>query len=197
MIRLAGIIAATLLFAMPVAAGWKAMPAGKTVAVVDESLSVTPTQSWNRWTRRPSKFGEVWTLDGLALNELTFFAGVPSGKAIYHDRLRRNRPLPKFKSDMLLTDLAELFESSNRIVLQTSLFEIEETQPARLAGHDAVRFSYSYAIQGDELKRKGEAVATIVDGKFYMVNFVAPALHYFDRDIGNVRKLVDTATIPG
>ncbi|MEE9434135.1 MAG: hypothetical protein V3V15_07855 [Sphingorhabdus sp.] len=195
--RLFFLLSIILTGAAPAAAGWKIMPAGTAASVVDEKLTVTPSQRWNRWSSRPSDYGEIWTIDGLSLNELSFFAGIPSGKTIYHDRQSKRRPLPKFRSNMLLTDIVELFESTNRIVLQTSLFEVGETIPAKLSGHDAVRFRYSYAIQGDELKRNGEAVAAIVDGKLYLVNFVAPAIHYFDRDIDNFQKLVDTIKIGG
>jgi hypothetical protein len=55
-----------------------------------------------------------------------------------------------------------------------------------------VRFSYSYAAQDEGLTRKGEGVAAIIDGKLYLVNFIAPAIHYFDRDISEIRQLIST-----
>jgi len=179
----------------PAFAGWKVIEGGEKVSVAKEKLSVTPKQDWNRSSRRPSAYGELWTLDGFSLNELSFFAAVPSGKTIYYNLNSSEQPLPKFKSAMLLTDLAELFESSNRIALKTSLFEVGKLEPARLGENDAVRFRYEYAVQGDELKRKGEAVAAIIKGKLYLINFVAPAIHYFDRDIKKVRALIDTIEI--
>jgi hypothetical protein len=33
-------------------------------------------------------------------------------------------------------------------------------------------------------------VAATINGRLYLVNFIAPAIHYFDRDIGEVRQLV-------
>jgi hypothetical protein len=93
---------------------------------------------------------------------------------------------------MLPTDLVELFEASNRIILQTSIFTVDNVEPAKLAGRDAVRFSYHYAAQDDELNRKGEGIAANIDGKLYMVNFVAPTIHYFDRDVVKFRALAET-----
>jgi hypothetical protein len=176
-------------------AGWEVIEADGDVEVVKGKMSLTPAEQWNKSSSRPSDYGELWTLDGFALNELSFLAAIPSGKTLFHNASARERPLPKFKSDMLLTDLAELFESTNRIVLATSLFEMGTVEPAKLGQHDAVRFRYNYAIENDELKRSGEAVAAIVDGKLYLVNFVAPSIHFFDRDIAKVRALIETIKI--
>ncbi len=179
----------------PVDAGWKEMPAGASAKVVRGAMTVKPSQDWNRWSSRPSERGEIWTLDGVALNELSFFGGVRDGETLYRETFGGMNPQPKFRSTMLPTDLVEFFEASNRIVLQSSLFEIDSMEPAKLGGHDAVRFSYHYVTQGDEIARKGEGVAANIDGKLYLVNFVAPSIHYFDRDIGGVRTMIDSLTL--
>jgi hypothetical protein len=182
--------ASLILAAFPAFAGWTEMPAGKPVAVAKSSMTVMPGQNWNRWSARPSQKGELWTIDGLSLNELSFFAAVSSGEPIYRERNKKDQPLPKFKSDMLPTDLVELFEASNRIVLQTPLFTIDNVEPTKLSGKDAVRFSYHYTVEGDQLTRKGEGVTANIGGKLYLVNFVAPEIHYYDRDIASFRDMV-------
>jgi len=165
------------------------------ITVAKSSLTVKPTNDWNRWSRRPSKKGELWTLDGLNLNELTFFAGVVSGEALYKERNKKDKPLPKFDPKMLAPDIVQMFEASNRIILETSLFEIDSVEPAKLGGHDGVHFTYHYTIQADEVRRKGDARAAIVDGKLYLINFVAPAIHYYDASIAEVRAIMDNASI--
>lgn len=181
--------------AAPAAAGWKIMSAGKQVKVAKSKMAVTPTQDWNRWSERPSKRGEIWTLDGISLNELTFMAQIADGEPLYREQDKKNNPLPKFKSDMLPTDLVELFEASSRIVLQTSLFEITNVEPTKISGKDAVRFSYRFVTRGDELARQGEAVAANIAGKFYLVNFVAPSIHYYERDLPKFRALTNSMKI--
>ena len=71
------------------------------VTVAKSSMTVTPGRAWNRWSTRPSKRGETWTLDGVSLNELSFFGGVQPGEAIYRERNRKDEPLPKFDARML------------------------------------------------------------------------------------------------
>jgi hypothetical protein len=185
------LLAASLVLAtFPAFAGWTEMPAGKPVVVAKSSMTVTPGQDWNRWSARPSQKGELWTIDGLSLNELSFVAAVSSGEPIYRELNKKDQPLPKFKSDMLPTDLVELFEASNRIILQTPLFTIDNVEPTKLSGNDAVRFSYHYIVEGDQLTRKGEGVAANIGGKLYLINFVAPEIHYYGRDIASFRDMV-------
>lgn len=174
-------------------AGWKEMPTGAAVAVAKSSLTITPKSDWNRWSRRPSTKGEIWTLDGVALNELSFFAGVASGESLFKERNKKDKPLPKFNTNMLAPDIAQLFESSLRIILETSLFQIDSIEPAKFAGNDGVHFTYRYTVQADEVRRKGEARAAIIGGKLYLINFVAPEIHYYDAGIEEARAIMDGA----
>lgn len=176
----------------PAFAEWKAVEADKGVTIADQRLFATPKAGWNKSSASPSDHGERWTRDGLALNELTFFAGIPDGGTLYHTPYGSKDKLPKFRSAMLPTEIVELFENSNRILLDSSVFSIDSVEPAMLGAHAGVRFSYNYAAQDEGLTRKGEGVAAIVGGKLYLVNFIAPAIHYFDRDIDEVRQLVAT-----
>jgi hypothetical protein len=191
------VIALGLLFAgiTPVMAAWRLILATETVKVGKADLAVTPLQNWNRWTSRPSNVGEIWTLDGIRLNELSFFSGIAKGDSLYFDQGLSDKPVPTFDPAMLQTDIVSFFESSNRLVLQSSQFEIKKVEPAKFAGHDGVRFSYRYAAQGDGVMRSGEAVAAIIDEKLYLINFVAPEIYYFDRDIASVRQMIASAKI--
>ena len=96
---------------------------------------------------------------------------------------------------MLLTDVVQLVESTMRISLDTSIFEVDKIEPAKLAGQDGVHFSYRYVVQSDEVRRKGEARAAIIGGKLYLINFVAPALYYFDANIGEIQAIMDKAKL--
>lgn len=191
----AAALAAAALAATPALAGWKLVPAGQPIAVAKSGMTVTPAEDWNRWTARPIKTSEVWTLDGTSLNELYFVAALPDGATLFRDVAKKDRPLPKFSTAMLLPDIVEFFESSTRSALQTSLFEVGTVAPDRMGGHDAVRFTFTYSVQGDDLPRKGVAKAAIVGGQLYLVSFVAPSVYYFDRDAAKVNALLDTVKI--
>lgn len=189
------VAAAAFLAAPALAAAWTVMAAGQPEAVAKSGLTVTPKSDWNRWSARPSPKGETWTQDGVALNQLDFFAAIAPGEALYKEHNKKDQPLPKFDAKMTAPDIVRMFEDSNRILLKTSLFEIDKVEPTRLAGHDGVLFRYHYVVEEEEVRRNGEARAAIVGGKLYLINFAAPAIYYYDAGIGEAEGMMDHARL--
>ena len=166
--------------------------AGKAVAVADSGVTVTPTRDWNRLDAKPGKHTEVWTLDGDQLNEVTFYGGIEPGAPLLKERNKKRAPLPKFTATTLLVELPELLEGTYRAYKQIGGFSLTGSQPGRFLGRDGVHFTYEYTDK-DELPRKGEARAVLIDKKLYMVTFDAPRLHFFDRTLADFRSLADSA----
>lgn len=171
---------------------WRIVAAGQPREVGNSELLVTPVSDWNRSTNRPTRYSEAWTQDGMALNELDFIVALKEGKPLFRERNRRRDPLPKFDADFLPTDIAEFFENSAQVALGGSLFTVTEVRPAQLAGYPGVHFAYTYT-GGDNVDRRGEVRAAIIDKKLYLINFDAPRIHYFDASIGEVRQMMDGA----
>ena len=174
----------------PAQAGWRKIEPAKT-EVAKGAMEVAPATEWNRWSRRPAVKGETWTKDGLLLNQLDFFGQVANGDPVYKERSKSERPLPKFKSDMLLPDLATLFEANFSIENNITQFEVTEIAPAMLGGANGLKLTYDYALPGESLQRRGEARMAVHNGELYVVNFTAPRLHFFDQNIEEVRGIMD------
>lgn len=190
-----GVVATTLIAtSAPALASWKRIETEAT-EVAKGAFMVTPESEWNRWSRRPASRGETWTKDGFDLNRLDFFGQVEPGDSIYKERKKKERPLPKFRSDMLPTDLAELFEANFSIENDITQFDVRSLEPTKLGGHEGIRMVYEYAMPNDALTRVGEARLAIADGQLYVVNFTAPELHYFDASIDEVRAIMDGLTL--
>lgn len=190
-------IAATLLAATPAMSANKLMPPGVAVAVAKSPLTVTPDREWNRLSARPGKLGETWTIDGDVLNRLSFYGGVLPGTTLFREVDKKDRPLPKVRADMLPTDIPALFEQSYRIAESSGLFSIDMVEPATLGGAPGVRFAFSFSKDGEDVARKGEAVAAMVGGKLWLISFEAPALHYHDAGIAAARAVMNSAQLPG
>jgi len=191
-VKIAMIMLAGLLLGSPALAN-KLMPQGKPVAVAKSALTVTPSVDWNRLSARPGVAAESWTLDGLSLNDLTFYGGIGDGQSLFRDAKKKTEPLPKFSKTMLIPDIAQLFESSYRVALGTSLMSVDSIEPATFAGRPGFKFTYSYVVQDEEVRRKGEARGAVVDGRLYMITFQAPVIHYFDATVDRARSVADSA----
>ncbi|WP_241216767.1 hypothetical protein [Sphingomonas koreensis] len=166
---------------------------GVRVTVAESTVTVTPSRDWNRLSAKVGKKTESWTLDGGQLNDVTFYGGIAPGNPLVKERSKKKEPLPKFTGTTLLVEVPELLETTYRAYKQIGTFSVTSTDPVKFLGRDGVRFTYAYT-DSDELTRKGEARAVIIDGNLYMITFDAPRLHYFDRTIGDFHALVDTAS---
>ncbi|PJG49369.1 hypothetical protein CAF53_14915 [Sphingobium sp. LB126] len=180
--------------AQPLMAGNALMPAGTSVAVAKSALTVTPEREWNRLSARPGRNSETWTLDGDDLNGVNFYS-IETGRTLFREVSKKTKPLPRFSSTMLLTDIPALLENSYRIALGTTLFSMTSIDPVPFLGAKGVRFSYSFRKQMEDVSRHGEAVGAIVGGRLYLMTFDAPAILYFDRDVAGFRQIVTSARL--
>jgi hypothetical protein len=183
-----------LLATQPLQAGWKRIEV-RSVEVGKGGMMVQPVSEWNRSSRRPSSRGESWTKDGFQLNRLDFFTQIEPGESIYKERSRKRRPLPKFRADMLLPDLAELFEANFSIENDVTLFQVTRAEPALLGGAQGIRIEYEFAFPNDPLRRRGEARLGVSGGKLYVINYAAPTLYYFDASKAEVQRIMESAQL--
>jgi len=188
---LALLIVATLLSSSPAIAGWKLVPANQPADLI--GMQVTPQVDWNQSSLRPGKLGRAWTRDGFELNGLEFFAAVPNGQPLYRERSKKNNPMPKFESSILLPELADFFERSFRVQNQLSDFSVVESGPVTFGGHPGLRLRYRYTRPNDDLVRLGEARLAVVGEKLYVANFYAPELHYFPTGLVEATATMDSA----
>lgn len=193
--RIAAIIAAASLLSVALPAqAHKLHIKGEAVTVAGSTLSVTPSRDWNQLRGRKGNNSETWTLDGEQLNEVTFYAGIAAGLPLVRERSKKKEPLPKFTADTLLVEVPELLERTYRSHKNIRTFELLSTDPIAFLGKEGVRFTYEYSDE-DELTRKGEAQATIIDKKLYMMTFDAPRLNYFSKTVGDFHSLTDSAVM--
>ncbi|WCM29272.1 hypothetical protein NDN01_10480 [Sphingomonas sp. QA11] len=191
------VVALALFGAGPAVAGNKLIAQGASVAVAKSLLTVTPDREWNKMGARPGRNSETWTLDGDGLNDVTFYGGIENDRTLFREVDKRSKPLPRFSSTMLLTDLPVLFENSYSIALNTQLMKVDSIEPATFLGQNGVHFSYTFSRINEEVRRKGEASAAIIGGKLFMITFEAPDVFYYERDLPAYRAIVAKAIIEG
>lgn len=194
---LSAVVASALFSTAPALAGNKLVAQGTSVAVAKSLLTITPDREWNKMGARPGRNSETWTLDGDGLNDVTFYGGIENDRTLFREVDKRAKPLPRFSSTMLLTDLPVLFENSYSIALSTQLMKIDSVEPVTFLGQKGIHFSFTFSRLNEEVRRKGEASAAIVGGKLYMITFEAPDVFYYERDLPAYRAILAKATMAG
>lgn len=186
-------LAMALAAAMPGAAPANSLISpGLHSGIARSALSASPAGEWNRLSRTDGKYVEVWTIDGDALNKVSFYGGIAAGRPLLREFDRKHQPLPRVKARMLITDIPALLESTYRSQSRVRQMSIDGLEPASLAGRKAIRFTYSFTRTDDEVQRKGEGIGALIGGKLYLVTYEAPALHFFDKDVDKYRQLTET-----
>lgn len=189
-------LAALALIASP-ATAYKLVTHGQRVPVAKSAMTIAPPIDWNRQQSRPGRNAEAWTLDGMPLNEVTFYGGIAGDQTLFKEVNKKEKPLPRFAATMLATDVVQLFEASYRLAGGSALFSVDGVEATTFAGHRGFRFRYSFTLEGEEVKRIGEATGAIVGGKLWMITYEAPAIHYFERNLADYRAIVASAQLPG
>jgi hypothetical protein len=186
---------AVLLIATAAEAKWTEKTAAARAPVAQSRLSVVAPARWNQWSARLSKKSETWSYDGPLLNRIDFYANIATGEPLTKERNKKREPLPKFAANMQASDIAELYERTNRIAANSNDFTVDTVSPAPFAGRKGFRFSYHYTAQDDTLTRKGIASGAIVEGKLYLITFTAPSLYYFDTGLTDAQAIMDSASL--
>lgn len=157
-------------------------------AIAQSRMSATPDGEWNRLGRGGGKYVEVWTLDGAALNKVTFFGGIPAGQPLIRKRDKGYGPTPRVAGTMLVTDIPTLLETTYRNQFVVHQMTIDTQEPAMLHGHRGIRFTYSFT-KDDDVRRRGEAIGAMIDRQLYLICYEAPETYFFDKDIEKFRSL--------
>jgi len=195
--RLPSITAAAIaaMVSFPLVANSLVAP-GPRPGIAKSTLSAKPAGEWNKLSPRfDGKNVEIWTIDGDALNKVSFYGGIATGEPLLREVDKTNQPLPKVAANMIMTDIPALLESTYRSQHSVDQMAIDVQEPATLGSNKAIRFTYTFTRSDDQVLRKGEGIGTLANGKLYLVTYEAPALYYFDKDVEKYRQLVTTLTL--
>ena len=170
---------------------------------VDGALLVKPGMEWNKLgsLNIEGKI-QVWTLDGTALNRLTFFEGVGDGEALFKPRsgpfgtAKQEENPPVFRSSMNPFEVQELLQATVARNFQTTIVECRNLKPVQFAGGPGFRFDTKFTAR-DEVDRIGAFVGTVRGGRLYALWFFGAGSYYFDRYLPEFNRLADSAQIAG
>ncbi len=141
--------------------------------IIAERYSVTTPVAWTGATIRN---GETWTINGPALDELNFFAGLGEGRSLVAANADTGEP-PIFKSRMRANEVMELVTDS---LAYSGYKRVKGTKlrPAKFGRLPGFRFEFVFSTE-DGLKYAGKAIGAVDRGELHLILFSAPFSHYF------------------
>jgi len=170
--------------------------------LVNQRMTVKVTEAWNK-VSLPGNVQpyEVWTQEGLALDELRLWAGVRSGQALITLPAGSAQPgkkpprVPTYMAGMAPDQLVNLFETMYAI--DDSLVNVTRIEPAIFAGEKGVRFEFTVVRKRNELLMQGVGWVSVRRDELFAATFVAPKLTFYPRLLPKAEQIVRTAQIHG
>lgn len=164
--------------------------------VVKDRLSLQLPAAWNRIAINHEPY-ELWTQDGISIDQLRIWAGVKPGQALIKappTGLGQKDPrLPTFTAGMAPDQLASQFEMMYTVYgWQAKITKIE---PGEFAGEKGVRFELAVTKKGNELQLRGVGWAVVRNGELFAATFTAPELAFFQRQLPKAEAVVKSARI--
>lgn len=168
--------------------GGRLVSAAEGVRVFD--LQFDTSMDWAR-IRQPRI--ELWTIDGLPLNEFVVVSKVrPNEHVFLEARERRRRPDgPWYRPGMRPDEIRDVLLDALR---QDGWSQVSASnlRPARFGAVAGLRFELQLT-HGNGLVYRGTFAAAEHEGKLTHFFWIAPAEHYYGRDIAAVNRMFDSA----
>jgi hypothetical protein len=188
---LRGAIAAAFALTLAACATVVSAPAG--AYKLGDAYQVTLGHEWSDASGvmfgRP-KHVRLLTTDGPLLNRLYLVDGLAPGDFMVRPAAKE-RPTPTYRTGMAPTELVELVADSVS-ALDYQRVETANLRPGKFAGADGLRFDISAATK-EGLEMAGTAEVAEVDGKLYVILYVAPKEHYFGAGLGEIEQIMASA----
>ncbi|MFM7330696.1 MAG: hypothetical protein ACKO1L_03395 [Brachymonas sp.] len=168
--------------------------------MINSKMSVKLPQAWNKVNLPGSQQPyELWTQDGVFVDQLRFWAGINSGANLVLAPQKNSQGkaprVPMFTAGMKLDQIASLFEQMYAI--DGSAVTIDKVEPATFGSQQGVRVEFSVLVQGSNLQIKGIAWAAEHKGQLYATSYAAPRLSFFPRYLPQVQEIAKSAVIKG
>jgi hypothetical protein len=145
------------------------------------------------WSRENYRRMELWTIDGLPLNEFVLVSKVKPDEHVFlgaHDRKRRPDG-PWFRADMRPDEIRDVLLDGLRQDGWNNV-SASNLRPARFGDVDGLRFDLQLT-HGNGLVYRGMAAAAVHEGRLTHWFWIAPAEHYYGRDVAAVGAMFDSA----
>lgn len=165
----------------------KPVPAG--VVETEAAFTVNASDAWTRFPKglNPTP-GSILTKDGVGLNQV-YIVTVEDGKKMIKSA-DKSKNFPKYEKGQSQLKLVE-FVTTNLSRLGFANLEANAVEPAIVGGVDGITMQLS-GHYPNGLNMKGKVAMAENDNGLNLVMYMAPAMHYYNKDVAEVDGLINS-----
>ena len=159
---------------------------------VGERMSLHLEGAWNHVTAPGLGPAQVWTMEGLPVDQLLIYSGLRDGDAV-HPAAQSGQKSFTFRSSMQPDEIVGLFEGM--LTRDGSQFKLVKLEPAAFGGGKGFRFEYTLTRKADNVVLSGLGYSTVSKGELFALMYLAPRLTFFSRHQGRVEQIARSARV--
>lgn len=153
---------------------------------VGERMSVTIEGAWNHINAPGMGPAQIWTMEGMTIDQLLLYSGIKEGQAIHAERGGDQKNFV-FRASMQPDEIATLFEGM--LTRDGSRFKLEKLEPLSFNGINGFRFEYSLVRKVDNVRLSGLGFGAVNRGELFSVIYMAPRLVFYPRHVARVEQI--------
>lgn len=162
---------------------------------IGERLTVTLQGSWNHVDAPGSGPAQVWTMEGMPVDQLLLYSGLKDGQAAHATVGGSNAKTYSFRSSMQPDEIVAMFEGM--LTRDGSRFSLVKLAPVAFAGNKGFRFDYTLTRKVDNVQLKGIGWGAVDKGELYAILYSAPRMVFFARHQQGVEQIALSARVKG
>lgn len=160
--------------------------------MVGERLSVNIEGAWNHLDFPGIRPAEVWTMEGVTVDEFLIYSGIKDGQAMHSDTNGQKKNFV-FRSGMQAEEVVSMFEGV--LTRDGSNFRLTRLEPYPFGGRKGYRFEYERIRKVDNVQLLGVGFGAIDQGELFALIYQAPRLTFFPRHKDRVEAIARSVAI--
>lgn len=162
---------------------------------VGTRLTLNIDGPWNYLEIAGSKPAQVWTMEGIYVDELLVYSGIADGQAMHADNGGGKQKSFVFRKAMQTEEIVSLFEGT--LTRDGSLFRLVKVEPYTFGGRPGFRFEFELTRKFDNVQLRGVGYGAVDHDELFALVYQAPRLTFFERQRARIEAIARGAMIRG
>ncbi|MBL8423387.1 MAG: hypothetical protein JNK06_07820 [Candidatus Accumulibacter phosphatis] len=161
---------------------------------VGDRLTVDIAGNWNHLDYPGIKPAQIWTMEGLTVDEFLIYSGVKDGQAMHPGNpVGSQKKDIVFRRSMQIEEVVAMFEGV--LTRDGSTFKLLKLEPYPFGGGKGFRFEYERTRKLDNVQQRGLGFGAVDRGELFALVYQAPRLTFFPRHKERVEAIAKSAVI--
>jgi len=162
--------------------------------LVGERLSLKVDGNWNHLDFPGIKPAQVWTMEGITIDELLVYSGIRDGQPMHAESPSGSKQKDfVFRKTMQTEEIVSMLEGV--LSRDGSTFKLIKLEPYPFGGKKGFRFEYERIRKVDSVQMRGVGFGAIDKDELFALVYQAPRLTFFPRHQSRIEGIAQAVVI--